>query len=286
MQGKKATLHHRELDREIFGAIGATRVFGYLSLSLQQVIARCWHEEEFLRGTPYYPWGELRDEGEGDELAEQLSYMQFEQDVLLTRQTSDYLGGPHEFVELLRHYKGDASGQAGELELALLTWRARTGQKGWFPGGLTLMWLGLLAVVGGDITKWYKSAMTWAKQQLPWLVEPLQLLGEKERVLPTLLLREWRTPIEGFDSSSHLPLGQLWLVLCLLWQAGQSGGDVDELTRWRVEPFLNAPPESLLMALCQDLLRLLLERPTTLGILTIRRPARWERWLCHSRSMR
>ncbi|MGL5775504.1 MAG: hypothetical protein ACRCYB_09220, partial [Aeromonas veronii] len=33
------------------------------------------------------------------------------------------------------------------------------------------------------------------------------------------------------------------------------------------------------MALCQDLLRLLLERPTTLGILTIRRPARWERWL-------
>lgn len=279
MQGKKATLHHRELDREIFGAIGATRVFGYLSLSLQQVIARCWHEEEFLSGTPYYPWGELRDEGEGDELAEQLSYMQFEQDVLLTRQTSDYLGGPHEFVELLRHYKGDASGQAGELELALLTWRARTGQKGWFPGGLTLMWLGLLAVVGGDITKWHKSAMTWAKQQLPWLVEPLQLLGEKERVSPTLLLREWRAPIEGFDSSSHLPLGQLWLVLCLLWQAGQSGGDVDELTRWRVEPFLNAPPESLLMALCQDLLRLLLERPTTLGILTIRRPARWERWL-------
>jgi len=279
MQGKKATLYHRELDRDIFGATGATRVFGYLSLELQRMIARCWHEEEFLSGTPCYPWGELRDEGEGDEIAEQLSYMQFEQDCLLAQRASDYLGGADEFVELLRHYKGEASGQAGELELALLTWRARTGQKGFFPGGLTVLWFGLLAVVGGDLTKWHKSAITWAKKQHPWLVEPLQLLGEKDRVSTPLLMRDWRGPVEAFSAQPHLPLGQLWLVLCSLWQAQQSGVDVGELVSWRVEPFLSAAPENLLMALCQDLLRLLQERPTTLRIFAIHRPAQWERWL-------
>lgn len=279
MQGKKASFHHRELDREIFGAIGATRVFGYLSLSLQQVIVRCWHEEEFLSGAPCYPWGELRDEGEGGAIAEQFSYMQFEQDCLLVQRASDYSSGPHEFVALLRHYQGDASGQVGELELALLTWRARTGEKGFFPGGLTVIWFGLLAVVGGDLTKWHKPAITWAKQQYPWLVEPLQLLGEKDRVATSLLMRDWRGPVEAFSSRPHLPLGQLWLVLCLLWQAQQSGGDVGELTSWRVEPFLNASPENLLMALCQDLLRLLQERPITLRIFAIHRPAQWERWL-------
>lgn len=282
MQGKKAIWYQRELrevDRELFGAHGATRVFGYLSLSMQQVIARCWHEEAFLNGIQGYPWGELRDEGEGDAIAEQLSYMQFEQDCLLAQRTSDYARGPREFVDLLHDYQGDSVGQAGELELALLTWRARTGQKGFFPGGLTVIWFGLLAVVGGDITKWHKPAITWAKKQHPWLVEPLQLLGEKDRVSPLLLMREWRGQVEAFGSQLHLPLGQLWLVLCVLWQAGQSGVDVDELANWRVEPFLNAVPENLLMALCQDLLRLLQERPTALRIFAIHRPALWERWL-------
>lgn len=282
MQGKQAVWHQRELretDREVFGAMGAAQVFGYLSLKLQQVIARCWHEEEFLNGIPSYSWGALCSEGDRPVMAAQLSYMQFEQDCLLTLQTSDYPGGPSELVDLLRGYKGDRTGQAAALELALLTWRIRASQKGFFPGGLTVIWFGLLAVVGGDIFKWHKQAMTWAKKQHPWLVEPLLLLGEKGRMPPAILMREWRGPVEAFTSLSHVSWGQLWLVLCLLWQAQQSGVDVGELATWQVEPLLAAPPQHLLMALCQDLLRLLLDKPTTLGIFAIHRPAQWERWL-------
>jgi superfamily II DNA or RNA helicase len=285
MQGEEATWPQRELrsvDKELFGALGATQVFGYLSFELQQVIARCWHEEEFLSGRPYYPWGELRTEARKPVMAEYISYMQFEQDVLLTRQTSDYSGGPdgsEELLELLRDYKGDGTGQAAELELALQRWRIRTNQKGFFSGGLTLIWFGLLAVVGGDISKWYKPAMTWVKKQLPWLAAPLLLLGERDRVSTTLLMREWRVVFEAFSAQPNISWGQLWLVLCLIWQAQKSGIDMGELATWQVAPLLAAPPQHLLMALCQDLLRLLLDRPTTLAIFAIHRPALWERWL-------
>ncbi|WP_052446070.1 DEAD/DEAH box helicase [Aeromonas fluvialis] len=282
MDGKGAQWYRGGLsanDKAVFGASGATRVFGNLSLALQKIIVECWQEEEFLGGQALYPWGDLRMAGEGIAMAERLSYMQFEQENLLLDREYECPWSAANLVGLLRDYRGEAGAQCRVLEQALFDWRTNSKQKGFFPGALTIIWLGLMAVMGADLARWQKEVLTWAKKQMPWLVSYVDLLDGKTVAFIDQVLLEWRGELEAFTPQSYVPFGQLWLALCLIWAAQENRQGATQLADWQVEPFLSAPPQHLLMALCQDLLRLLLARPTTLAIFTVSRPEQWERWL-------
>lgn len=83
--------------------------------------------------------------------------------------------------------------------------------------------------------------------------------------------------------------GHLWIDLCALSRHGDSSAALQTLRRWSLDEWLDSVPRHRLMALCQDLLRLLVGRPVVHGPLAgletwqddeePAKPAGWLNWL-------
>lgn len=271
-------------DMELLKDPLSINLFEYADGDLQAQMIRCWGDHERQCGDALLPWHELVDDVASPDLQTQLVGLLLEQSLLLAEgKQVPGLQDPSVATknELLTLIRQGCRGVALDVALlnALGEWRARIGNKGFFSGSLTLIWVGLLLLARADLSAWSRPLQTWANKQSPWIKESMKrLLQPSDSV--QLPLHHISEALTHYDAQRGMNWGRLWVELGQLLASPDQMTVTSRLSALPVASFLANSPDHLLMGLCQDALAFMAGQPTRTPLLAaVHRAAPWEQWL-------
>ncbi|MND75302.1 ATP-dependent helicase HepA [compost metagenome] len=266
------------MEREICCSPYATQVYPLLPAEGQAQLLSCWAEYEHQTGFICFNWAALAAQSRDATVQALAEVAGYEQGVLLGRTIPVYVDSADELVTLL------TQGGEGPLEHALVNaltrWRLRVKSKsGFFPGNLTLVWLGLMRLAKADLTPWLKQLRTWSKKQDPWLKEAVDFLANGA-MTSSLKVLEQLPELFNVPKNTRLACGELWVCLCELLFCQDQEAVGAALRKLPLSKVLDKPREGLLHRLCLDLIAYLAAMPTQLPLFgLVHRAAPWESWL-------
>ncbi len=279
--GKEATLPNYSPSHTLTPYLNsryALPLFAYVSEPWQALMVSAWSAEEQLAGEALIQWEQmLATPNLSSELKQHIEYARWEQDLLLNDKNEICELAWYEFA-LLLHTPSSVGAITAQLDESLKNWQKRTRQKGFPPGILPLIWLGLyiLADRNAAMSK-TKQIVRWLNSSHPGLVaDSAQLMnGMYYTAVNETLKPRLENPNENIQ-----PWGYLWCCLGGIARQDDDAHVFDLLKSFNSKAFLAQAPEHLLMELSLSMLRHLLELPVGFPIFDrIVPPQDWENWL-------
>jgi len=266
------------IEREICCSPYALLVYPLLPAEGQAQLLSCWAEYEHQTGFICFNWAELAAQSRNVAVQALADAAGYEQGVLLGQTIPAYVDSADELITLLT--QGGEGPLGSALVDALTRWRLRVKSKsGFFPGNLTLVWLGLMRLAKADLTPWLRQLKTWSKKQDPWLKEAVDFLANGA-MTSSLRVIDRLPELFNVPKNTRLACGELWVCLCELLFCQDQEAVGAALRKQPLSKVLDTPQEGLLHRLCLDLIAYLAAMPTQLPLFgLVHRTAPWESWL-------
>ena len=214
------------------------------------------------------------------DVRQRLTYIEWENPQLLNdEENPNNSSGWHELLNLLRGEATEQQDLFTQLENALASWQKRNKSKGYPPGAMTVIWLGLLIQLD------HLKAFSWLEKVSKSLKKAHPLLDQQLHLMRFGLSREYlRDHVKPLlESPDEVALNwlEIWSTLSAIAMRGTSSPHLQLLREFDCSTLLAMAPENLQMELSQNLLMLMLQRGnTSLPLFArIKPPEPWEHWL-------
>ena len=256
----------------------ALPLFPYVSEPWQALMVSSWSAEEQLSGKTLIQWDQLLSTPSiSSELKNRIEYARWEQDLLLNDKNEICEWAWYEFA-LLLHTPSSHSAITTQLDETLKSWQRRTKKKGFPPGILPLIWLGLYILADHNAAEAKtKQIVRWLSNAHPGLVADTTPLMNG---MYYTAVNETLKPRLEYPDEHVQPWGYLWCCLGGIARQDKDAHVFGLIKSFNSKTFLAQAPEHLLMELSLSMLRHLLDLPVCFPIFDqIVPPPAWENWL-------
>ena len=256
----------------------ALPLFPYVSEAWQALMVSSWSAEEQLSGKTLIQWDQLLSTPSiSSELKNRIEYARWEQDLLLNDKNEICEWAWYEFA-LLLHTPSSQSAITTQLDETLKSWQRRTKKKGFPPGILPLIWLGLYILADRNAAEAKtKQIVRWLSNAHPGLVADTTPLMNG---MYYTAVNETLKPQLEYPDEHVQPWGYLWCCLGGIARQDKDAHVFGLIKSFNSKAFLAQAPEHLLMELSLSMLRHLLDLPVGFPIFDqIVPPPAWENWL-------
>ena len=223
----------------------ALPLFPYVSEAWQALMVSSWSAEEQLSGKTLIQWDQLLSTPSiSSELKNRIEYARWEQDLLLNDKNEICEWAWYEFA-LLLHTPSSQSAITTQLDETLKSWQRRTKKKGFPPGILPLIWLGLYILVDRNAAEAKtKQIVRWLSNAHPGLVADTTPLMNG---MYYTAVNETLKPQLEYPDEHVQPWGYLWCCLGGIARQDKDAHVFGLIKSFNSKAFLAQAPEHLLM---------------------------------------